>query len=347
MYASISAGVTIDFWIGSVTFSISIGANIHVDGPKFHGEASFNVGPVAPDRPLRRARADARPGAAVGRVRAQVPRGGRRGRRARRHRHRGPGALPPGTGPGGATDTGTADGTAAKPFEVYAEFEIMVTTAVPNRRIDLGATALALTPSSGLGIAPMNLADAGTALRLTLVGPEGDQTAAFGHKLHHGPAFPKGVWGLPQPSDDRKIPAGDVIEAIDGVRLFTVADIPAGLPPIDYHRTETGDRLPLPFVNEDSNRTDFIAAAKDLAKLLPPDTGDAGVFAAGAQWMARAGQGATALAALHGERNAPPRFGSLTDGPGAQERATPRSPPGPARRSRSTRAWPRPRPSPS
>ena len=96
----------------------------------------------------------------------------------------------------------------------------MVTTAVPNRRIDLGATALALTPSSGLGIAPMNLADAGTALRLTLVGPEGDQTAAFGHELHHGPAFPNGVWGLPQPSDDRKIPAGDVIEAIDGVRLL-------------------------------------------------------------------------------------------------------------------------------
>ena len=185
---------------------------------------------------------------------------------------------------------------------------------MPSRASISGHRALALTPSSGLGIAPMNLADAGTALRLTLVGPEGDQTAAFGHDLHHGPAFPKGVWGLPQPSDDRKVPAGDVIEAIDGVRLFTVANIPAGLPPIDYHRTETGDRLPLPFVNEDANRTDFIAAAKDLADVLPPDTGDAGVFAAGAQWMARAGQGATALAALRGERNAPPRFGSLTDG---------------------------------
>ena len=314
VYASIAAGVTVDFWIGSVTFSISIGANIHVEGPKFHGEATFSVGPVDLTVPfgereqtpnqwlpwaefVRKYLEEAAEG--VARVVTAIP---------------GRGALPPGTGPGGATDTGTADGTAAKPFEVYAEFEIMVTTAVPNRRIDLGATRLPVTPSSGLGIAPMGVADAATALSLTLVGPEGDQTAAFGHDLHHGPAFPKGVWGLPQPSDDRKVPAGEVIEAIDGVRLFTVADISAGLPPIDYHRTETGDRLPLPFVNEDANRPDFIAAADDLATLLPPDTGDAGVFAVGGQWMARAGQGATALAALRGERNAPPRFGSLTDG---------------------------------
>jgi hypothetical protein len=314
VYASIQAGVTIDVWIGEITISISIGARIMVAGPKFHGRAEFSVGPVdlavefgdrdqTPkqaipwDEFVRKYLEEATPG--IARVVTAIP---------------GKGALPPGTGPGGATDTGTADGSAAKPFTVFAEFELMVTTAVPNRRIDLGGADLPFTPSSALGIAPMNLPDAGTTLHLNLVGASGDQTAALNRELHHAPSFPVGVWGLPQPDDDRKIPAGDVIDAVDGLRVWTEANIPPGLPPIDYHRVETGTRLPLPFVNETGARPGFIDAAKDLADLLPSGAGDAAVFAAGATWMARAGQGATALAALRGERAAPPRFGSLTDG---------------------------------
>jgi hypothetical protein len=51
-----------------------------------------------------------------------------------------------------------------------------------------------------------------------------------------------------------------------------------------------------------------------VAALLPPGATDAEVYAEGARWMARAGNGRTALAAIRGDRAAPPRFGSLTDG---------------------------------
>ncbi len=46
-YASIAAGVTIDTWLfGEITISISIGARIMVEGPDFHGTATFEIGPV-------------------------------------------------------------------------------------------------------------------------------------------------------------------------------------------------------------------------------------------------------------------------------------------------------------
>ena len=317
VYASISAGVTIDVWIGEITISISIGARILVEGPKFHGVATFSVGPVdlevefgdqdQPPRPplpwadfVRKYLEEASEG--VARVVTAIP---------------GKGALPPGTGPGGPTDTGTADGSAEKPFTVFAEFEIMVTTIVPTKTIQLGAAPLTVSPSSKLGLAPMKISDAATTLRLNFVGgPDGgDHISGFQSELHHGPSFPIGVWGQPQADDDRKIPAGDVIDALDGVRLFTVANIPPGLPPIDYkHRVEAGQRHPLPFVHETGRRPAFLGDAATLAALLPPNPSDAQVFAAGGVWMARAGNGRTAAAALRGERSAPMRFGSLTDG---------------------------------
>ena len=46
VYARISAGITIDVWIGEITISISIGARIIVEGPNFHGTATFDVGPI-------------------------------------------------------------------------------------------------------------------------------------------------------------------------------------------------------------------------------------------------------------------------------------------------------------
>jgi hypothetical protein len=67
----------------------------------------------------------------------------------------------------------------------------------------------------------------------------------------------------------------------------------------------------------------MIAEADDVAAMLPPSPTDAQVFAAGAQWMARAGHGRTALAALRQERAGPPRFGSLTDGLAAATAARP------------------------
>jgi hypothetical protein len=314
VYASISAGVTIDVWIGEITISIHIGARILVQGPNFRGRATFEVGPVElsvafgdpeqtpkvhlswPDF-VRKYLEEASPG--VARVLTAIP---------------GKGALPPGTGPGGATDTGTADGSAGRPFEVFAEFELMVTSAVPAKVITIGPLTIAGSPSRTLGIAPMNIADAGTVVGLRLIGPDGDVSVPLQREIHRAPGFPVGVWGPPQPDDDRKVPAGDVIDAVDGVLLRAVADIPPGLPPIDYRRVETGPRHPLPFVNEAGARAEFIAEARDLGALLPAGSTDAEVFAIGSTWMARAGHSRTARIAMLNERAAPPRFGSLTDG---------------------------------
>ena len=312
-YASISAGVTIDVWIGEITISISIGARILVAGPKFHGRASFSVGPVdlavefgdrdQPPRPLlpwgdfvRKYLEELRPD--VARVLAAVP---------------GKGALPPGTGPGGATDTGTADGSIDKPFEVYAEFEFMLTSAVPTRRVVLGARVIEQAPSQVLGLAPMGVADARTELRIDLVRRDNGLavTAALQHEVRRTPAFPVGVWGPSQDADNPKLPTGDVIEAIDGVRLFTTALIPPGLPPIDYrHRVEVGLRKPLPFVNERTRRPALVTEAQALHAALPVG---ADAFIEGAKWMSRGGASRTAVAALRGERASPPRLGSLTD----------------------------------
>jgi hypothetical protein len=170
----------------------------------------------------------------------------------------------------------------------------------------------------------MNIADAGTVVRLDLVGSAGNVSAGLQREIHRGPGFPMGVWGPPQPDDDRKVPAGDVINAVDGVLLRAVANIPAGLPPIDFRRVESGPRHPLPFVHEAGARPGFVAQAQNLDALLPPDPTDAQVFAIGSTWMAREGHGRTALAALHNERSAPPRFGSLADG------LTDATPPAPA-----------------
>ena len=45
VYARIRAGITIDTWFGEITFSVSIGARVEVEGPDFHGKATFEVGP--------------------------------------------------------------------------------------------------------------------------------------------------------------------------------------------------------------------------------------------------------------------------------------------------------------
>lgn len=312
-YASIAAGVTIDVWIGEITISISISATIQVEGPQFHGIATFSVGPVdlsvefgdssQPPRPLlpwadfvRKYLEEVRPG--VARALAAVP---------------GRGALPPGAGPGGATDTAVADGSAERPFEVYAEFELTLTSNVPTRRVVLGGRNVDQAPSHILGLAPMGVADARTELQVELKRDDNAAlvTDALLFEVRRAPGFPVGVWGPVQNADNPKLPTGDVIEAIDGVRLFTVAVIPAGLPPIDYrNRVESRQRLPLPFVSERAGRASLLSRAAALEVLLPAG---AEPFATGSRWLANAGASATALAQWRGQRAAPPRLGALVD----------------------------------
>src|SRR4029079_1117791 len=132
----------------------------------------------------------------------------------------GKGAPPPGTGPGGATAPGVADGSVAKPFEVYAEFEITLTNAVPTRRVELGAARVVeKTPSASIGLAPMGLAGVTTLLHVELT-RDSDHSAHIDKmqaEVHSAPSFPLGVWGPAQDPGNPKLPKGDVIEAIEGL----------------------------------------------------------------------------------------------------------------------------------
>lgn len=317
VYARISAGVTIDVWIGEITISISLGARIVVSGPKFHGVATFDVGPISltvefgdaspPVRvPISWAQfvtkylEEASPG--VARVLTAIP---------------GKGALPPGTKGGGASATGTADGSAEKPFEVYSEFELSLTTTVPTQQfVALGAGPGAPLPSQALGIAPVGTASANTALTVKLIrAADGtDKIGALRRNLTTG-GFPVGVWGKPQDPSDKKVPAGDIITAMDGVRLEAVASLVGTLPsPVRYFQVETGKRKPLPFVTAQAERANFVARANALKGVLPAAATVSAMYAVANSWLARGGSSRTAIAALERERSAPPRLGSLGEG---------------------------------
>src|SRR3954447_19389290 len=51
-YARISAGIRIETWFGTISFSISLGASIDVWGPDFSCEAAFSIGPVSATVPF-------------------------------------------------------------------------------------------------------------------------------------------------------------------------------------------------------------------------------------------------------------------------------------------------------
>ena len=123
-YARISAGVKIETWLGTIRFSISTGASLLVHGPEFGGRASFNVGPCEITVPFG---SDSRrqgdvidwPAFIVKYLEAG-DRGGARSLSAMT----GLGTLPRKPG---ASKAESADGSAAKPFEVFGEFEIAIT----------------------------------------------------------------------------------------------------------------------------------------------------------------------------------------------------------------------------
>lgn len=327
VYARISAGVTIDAWIGEITISVSLSARITITGPRFRAVAKFEVGPLdltvafgdtnqTPkvfltwDQFVRKYLEEAPSGRA--RVLTAIP---------------GKGAVPPGTRQGGTTETGTADGSAQKPFEVASEFELTVTTSVPTQRVRVaGAESLHL-PSRALGIGPMDMSAANTRLdvRFTNDRNGADQLGVLFKEVNRTGAFPVGVWGPPQPDDDRKVPTGDVILAVDNVRFEARASLQNTLPgQVKYNQVETGPRKPLPFVTIQSARPALLTAARDLESLLPPAVGGSATFEVAKPWLALGGYSKTALAAIERERTAPPRLGSLTQGLAERELPHPR-----------------------
>jgi hypothetical protein len=330
VYARIAAGITIDVWIGEITISISLGARIKVEGPKFRGTATFEVGPVeltvsfgdtqkAPkvfvawSEFVPKYLEDA--GGGVGRCLTALP---------------GKGSLPPGAKAG--SESGTADGSAAKPFEVLSEFEISVTSNVPSNKVSVAGVSVNHPPSQSLGLAPVGAADIDSLLELhlrdvagadALVGLEG--LGRLVKAIRFGGGFPVGVWGDPQPDDDRKVPKGEVIEAVEGIHFDFKASIEGTLPKeMAYFQVEINGRKPLPFLHARRWRPDLIAAAVETATTVPIIASVTEMYEAAKPWLALGGSGATALAVLENERSAPPRLGSLTENLAAEEEARPR-----------------------
>jgi hypothetical protein len=313
-YARVSAGVTIDTWLfGEITITVSRGARIHVTGPEFHGIATFDVGPVELD--VEFGGSDRSERAAIGaadfiaKYLETAPGGGALAHALMTSF----GALP------AKAEKSTPDGSAARPFVVVAEFGLTFTSTVPARTVERilpGPEEPASTdhaPRGALGVAPMRASGIRPAIRLTWQDDEGTRQFPFTVKARPFGSFPVGVWGPPQDPDNRKVPKGDMIEALNELNLETLANPSNPGPEIPYYQVEIGARKPLPFALRASDVADVKDEAAGAETLVTqPDTVKKAFE--DARELLKTSLTPTGLAALRGERQAPPLLGTLTEG---------------------------------
>ena len=341
-YCRISAGIDIDLGLFSISMSLTLGASIHVWGPDFAGEVTFEIGPC--DVPISFGPQHQQPGVTIswadfvakyledaggGTARALSSITGR-------------GTLP--TSTGGAQGAPSADGSADLPFQVFAEFEISFTTTIPTTAFHIGAATRTVpaTLSNGagaqMGLAPMGAGNLVSTLAVTLSRRSGGtwvdvpEIAKLAANLIAGQptadgsrtttdAFPTGVWGPTKSLDTavKPIPSGDVL--VTGNRVILVAGIDTKTqgPEIDYYKV-TSDRRPLPLQAVGNDRSKLLAAAGALPVIAPTTTDEAlrlareTLFAPLAAASLGAPPSVFGRAAYANDRVAPPRFGTLTDG---------------------------------
>ena len=323
-HARIAAGITIDLWLGEITISVHLGAIIVVAGPDFHGSVTFEVGPV--ELTVRFGGSDQNryepisweafvnkyleaesPG--VARVLTSIT---------------GKGSIPPGTGANGE-EKGTADGSPEKPFEVFSEFELTITTIAPATRLVAGPTTRDVAPSGILGLAPVGAAAMSSIMALGLY-PKASVGNAATDKIGtlrlastSAGSFPLGAWGPVQPREDKKIPEGEVIDALNGALFVAEAKLEEPIPKeIAYNQVEAGPRHPLPFVTEKDDRARVLLGAKKLIDLVPANPTATQIYTKVTPWLADAGNTPLALASLRGGRAAPPMLGALGERLAAQ-----------------------------
>lgn len=344
-YARISAGIHLDLGLFSISLSVTLGATIKVWGPDFAGRVEFEIGPctvpvsfgsprkVDPQRLDWDAFTAKYLEASGDTARALSAITGR-------------GSLP--TSTGGQTGAPSSDGSEALPFQVFAEFEITVTTTIPTSTFDVGTPSLqqvATTVSGGqpalLGLSPMGAHHLSSTLvvRLDWYNPAtrayqrvDDRLARLVQGFGGGPGsprygtdtFPIGVWGTPQDPDlpVKPLPQGDVIAAGKQVVLVAGVDMPQVGPDIDYHQVRA-DRRPLPLLASGPQRAAFLNVGRALPAVPAATAGQALASAAARLFadrdvdgvpVARGGHSVLAAASFAGDRSAPPLFGTLTDG---------------------------------
>ncbi|MBA2952942.1 hypothetical protein GON03_23220 [Nocardioides sp. MAH-18] len=338
-WARVSAGIEIETFLGDISISVTLGARVKVEGPKFRGEVEVEVGPCTVTVPFGE-RSDKRTPkldwnqfvpkyleeASGGVARALTGITGR-------------GTLPSATG--GAQSVPTPDGTFARPYDVHAEFEITFTTTVPTRVFDTGPGAdatVTVTRSDGaaatLGLKPMGKGALTSTLRLTL-----DKQAGSGWQPHGGLAsmeqhrevtsgsFPMGVWAAPDRdlNTSPALPTGDVINAGTQVRLEAQAESLVVGPEIDYYTVDAG-RRPLPLQQTtgiDRQSMVDLGVDVDLPDVAVPDDAlrfaEARLFATPSAvavpgLLARGTRSNLAHAGYRNDVSAPPLVGRLTDG---------------------------------
>lgn len=351
VYATISAGVKIDTWFGTISFGITAGAEIHVWGPDFAGEATVQVGPCSVTAPFgSRAQTEGIVQQWPGFVAKYLEDAGGGTARAL-SAITGRGSLPAATG--GGRSAPPPDGSTDHPFEVFAEFEMTLTTTMPTANFDIGAASVIAMPvirtdgsSAALGLSPMKASNLSSTLRLRLQRMnqqthhlEDDPTdlaqlvanVAAGSPRPEGSriatgSFPIGVWGAPDPvgTPQPQLPTGDVLVTGNQVTLVAEAASFHRGPEIDYYRVEA-ERRPLPLQATGSQRATILSAASRVS--LPDASTVARALAAASTELfaaqpalvtggplERGDRSRLARACYSGDVAAPPLFGTLTDG---------------------------------
>jgi hypothetical protein len=350
-YVRISAGIDIETFLGDISLSISLGAQIRVWGPEFSGEATIEVGPCeftvgfGSERAIEGETLDwaaftakyleAGPGNAAKALSSIT----------------GHGSLPAATG--GDTGAPSSDGSRERPFEVFAEFELSIVTTVPISSFDLpggSAITVPINTSAGspasLGISPMKVGALVSVLKVSLERlDELNQvwvpmptslgklainlrraTPMAGGSNYGTDAYPIGAWGLAMPSNlpIKPLPAGDVLFAGNRLTLLAEAETMSKGPEIDYYRVESG-RRPLPLQASGGARGAMGIVADSVVTFIPDSVAASLAKAEVLMFSVRTDAWPDGLlatgarsrlehAAFRGVRSAPPLFGSLFDG---------------------------------
>ncbi|MDO6824394.1 DUF6603 domain-containing protein [Marinobacter sp. 1_MG-2023] len=278
-YARISAGVRIKTWFGTIRISVSLGAQIQVEGPDFKGRATLEIGPCDFTVRFGGSREIREPFIVWDDFVAKYLEEAGSGRARTLSGISGKGSLPASTD--GANSAPSSDGSLAKPFEVFAEFEVSIVASAPITEFDFGdsegffevdglrvnkviSPKLPDSTIVTMGISPMNATGLKGTLKVRLSRWDGEDWIDETLRLRplvkgmvdekvskEGPtygmeAFPIGVWGTAEDheSSTSALPKGDVIFAGSRLKLVAAADMSTQTgPEIDYYRVETGRRL--------------------------------------------------------------------------------------------------------
>lgn len=275
-HARVSAGIRIKTWFGTIKLSFSLGAYIEVRGPEFHGTARVEVGPI--DIRVRFGDSSPVPAQLIAwtafaeKYLELAP-----GNRAQALSGiAGRGAIPPASSNG--EEAGSADGTAAHPFDVTSEFELSFTSTIPLTVINCDGRNVATGAAPNLGIAPSGKTVTDSVLTLRLTRDDG-ATASLNVPSKIFPTarrtgkFPIGVWGPVQDSDAKKVPKGDVISATEGLDISFKSVRSKRIPNdasggVAFEQVEPGERKPLPLRAAGALRASLVSEAKEQRQIL-------------------------------------------------------------------------------